>query len=231
VSIRDLFGWGRKKALEPGLLLRGAARSFDESFDQVWSTIKRYKAEMAQRPTRPSGNVDFPTRGTMGDSDAGRALHGKALKRIKEKVVQAFDFSSHHIVLAYLRRVASGGARDRNFEARSLQESLQITAEQVSAILHGYARERGVPTAKVFRFLLPPTQCDDDALASHFMKIMVAAEIGNFPEDFYFSALFNGLLSETDDVDLLFLGLLPRADNVGFVVDLCRSLDRLRSSS
>ncbi len=208
--------------------------AFGKAFGKAFDAVRRYKAEMARRPAGPLGSLTGARGGlplllgSMGDSDAGAELREKAFERVIQKNIHAFDLASHHIVLAYLRRLASGGAEDRNFEARSLQADLRITPVQVAAVLYGYARDREIPTDRGFRHLLAPNPCDEDALASHFMKIMAFAEIAKYREADYLSLLFQGLLSESDDGHLLFLSLVPQADNVRFVVELCRSMDALR---
>jgi hypothetical protein len=201
---------------------------------QAFDAIKRYKAEMTRRSTWTNSNGGRPfagaalIQGSMGNSAGWAELSRQVYPREERK---GFNLTSHHVLLAYLRRLAGGGAADPNFEARTLQADLRITPVQLAVTLYGYARERGIPTYQAFQYMLPPAPCDDDAIPSHFMKVMASVEVGRLPEQYYLDVLLQGFLSETDDVDFLFLGLMPHADNVRFAVSLCRSLESLRRTA
>ena len=192
---------------------------------RAFDAIRNYKAEMSSRRAAQfdrSGPGAGVIPGAVGDSAASSALVRRTLDSLSKTNIQ--PFTSHHVMNAYLRRLADGGAADPPFESKLLHEDLQITLVQVAASLYEYARHRRLDTYRVFQQLLPSHPGIDDAIASHFMKIMCASEVGRLREDYYLSILFQGYLSEPDDTDFLFVGLLSHADNVAFVTDICRTL-------
>jgi hypothetical protein len=214
----DIFKTRKKSApAEDDADADAAMRAFDAT--------RNYKVEMSSRRAAqfdPSGPGAKLIPGAVGDNAASAALIRRTLDSLSKSHVQ--PFTSHHVLNAYLRRLADGGGADPAFEAKLLHEDLQITLVQVAASLYEYARHRRLDTNGVFRQLLPSGPGIDDAIASHFMKIMCASEVGRLREPYYLSILFQGYLSEPDDTDFLFVGLSPGADNVAFVTTICRTL-------
>lgn len=210
---RGLFDWF-KKAPAANNDVDGAMHALDATH--------AYKEKMARRSGMAPRPAAALIMGSTGQTQSGDQLREEMLAQLQAD--HRKPITSHRVLEAYLARVAATGTRDSAFEARSLSGDLRIGLVQVSVVLYNFCKSQGLPTVDAFHNLLPPLPGPDDAIASNFMKVLCASEVGNLGESWYLSILLQGYLSEPDDVDFLFFDLLPHADRVGFVVELCRAL-------
>jgi hypothetical protein len=138
----------------------------------------------------------------------------------------AFDPEAHQKVLAYLRRLWQGQARDEEFERTSLGRELHFNSLNLAELLFAVSREREVPTARIIHFLRIGIPGGGDAkIATLFERVVILSE--QFDEPQRIALLSSGVVGDRKEIVPIAEGF----DTVGHMLKYCRAIESLKSLS
>jgi hypothetical protein len=149
-------------------------------------------------------------------------------KAVRDAIAQHKE-NAHEPLLAYLRRLRQGGARDPAFEAKRIAGDLGLNTLHLAEVLYALATDRGIPAGQVEKAMrkvpveIPGAQARDSrdgwsSFPNLFSRVAQLAA-SNMPIKIRATMLAGGVVGPGNEVRPV-----NSQVNAGFVVDYCRNV-------